>query len=159
MSKFSIPWEHGVVVRAFDLNWDGIRFESISTHHCCALSKSFIQILVVMSMTKNGCYLDNHEYAEKFSFVFLIFWEKSSIQLPFIDITSTVIVITITVEVISLNGMWMEDFSLFDSFSRNATVKIWKSFRSKLNSNCLASTCIPKFSPYFWMFVQTKESE
>ena len=26
--------EHGVVIRAFDMYWGGIRFGSISTHHC-----------------------------------------------------------------------------------------------------------------------------
>ena len=26
--------EHGVVVRAFGSYWGGIRFESLSTHHC-----------------------------------------------------------------------------------------------------------------------------
>ena len=48
--------EHGVVVRAFDLYWGGIRFESLSTHHCCSLSKSFIPSLVVWSMTKNNAF-------------------------------------------------------------------------------------------------------
>ena len=40
------------MVRAFGLYWGGIRFESLSTHHCWALSKSFIPSLVVWSMTK-----------------------------------------------------------------------------------------------------------
>ena len=49
-------WEHGVVVRAFGLYWGGIRFESLSTHHCWSLSKSFIPSLVVWSMTKNNAF-------------------------------------------------------------------------------------------------------
>ena len=44
--------EHGVVVRAFGLYWCGIRFGSLSTHHCWSLSKSFVPSLVVWSMTK-----------------------------------------------------------------------------------------------------------
>ena len=48
--------EHGVVVRAFGLYWGGIRFESLSTHHCWSLSKSFIPSLVVWSMTKNNAF-------------------------------------------------------------------------------------------------------
>ena len=44
--------EHGVVIRAFDLYWGGIRFESLSTHDCWALSKSFIPSLVVWSVKK-----------------------------------------------------------------------------------------------------------
>ena len=44
--------EHGVVVRAFGLYWGGIRFESLSTHHCW----SFIPSLVVWSMTKNNAF-------------------------------------------------------------------------------------------------------
>ena len=48
--------EPGVVVRAFGLYWGGIRFESLSTHHCCALSKSFIPSLVVWSVTKNNAF-------------------------------------------------------------------------------------------------------
>ena len=48
--------EHGVVVRAFGLYWGGIRFESLSTHHCWALSKSFIPSLVVWSVTKNNAF-------------------------------------------------------------------------------------------------------
>ena len=44
----------GIVVRAFGLYWGGIRFESRSTHHCWALSKSFIPSLVVWSVTKNN---------------------------------------------------------------------------------------------------------
>ena len=35
------------------LYWGGIRFESLSTHHYWALSKSFIPSLVVWSVTKN----------------------------------------------------------------------------------------------------------
>ena len=42
--------EHGVVVRALGLYWSGIRFESLSSHHCWTLSKSFITSLVVWSM-------------------------------------------------------------------------------------------------------------
>ena len=42
--------EHGVVVRAFSLFWGGIRFESLSTHHCWSLIPS----LVVWSVTKNN---------------------------------------------------------------------------------------------------------
>ena len=49
-------WEHGVVVKAFGLYWGGIRFESLSTHHCWALSKSFIPSLVVWSMTQNNAF-------------------------------------------------------------------------------------------------------
>ena len=48
--------EHGVVVRAFVLYWGGIRFESLSTHHCWSLSKSFIPSLVVWSATKNNAF-------------------------------------------------------------------------------------------------------
>ena len=48
--------EHGVVVRAFGLYWGGIRFESLSTHQCWSLSKSFIPSLVVWSMTKNNAF-------------------------------------------------------------------------------------------------------
>ena len=36
--------------------WGGIRFESLSTHHCWSLSKSFIPSLVVWSMTKNNAF-------------------------------------------------------------------------------------------------------
>ena len=43
---------HGVVVRAFVLYWGGHRLESLSTHHCWALSKCFIPSLGVWSMTK-----------------------------------------------------------------------------------------------------------
>ena len=46
--------EHGVVVRAFGLYWGCIRFESLSTHHCWSLSKSFIPSLVVWSVTQNN---------------------------------------------------------------------------------------------------------
>ena len=43
----------GVVVRAFGLYWGGgSRFESRSTHHWRALTKSFIASLVVWSLTK-----------------------------------------------------------------------------------------------------------
>ena len=57
-SVFSLPLQanHGVVVRAFGLYWGGIRFESLSTHHCWSLSKSFIPSLVVWSMTKNNAF-------------------------------------------------------------------------------------------------------
>ena len=48
--------EHGVVVRAFGLYWGGIRFESLSNHHCWSLSKSFIPSSVVWSMTKNNAF-------------------------------------------------------------------------------------------------------
>ena len=48
--------EHGVVVRAFRLYWDAIRFEALSTHHCWALSKSFIPSLVVWSVTQNDVF-------------------------------------------------------------------------------------------------------
>ena len=48
--------EHGVVVRAFGQYRRGIRFESLSTHFCCALSKSFIPSLVAWSMTKNNAF-------------------------------------------------------------------------------------------------------
>ena len=44
------------MVRAFGLYWGGIRFESLSTHHCWSLSKSFIPSLVVWSMTKNNAF-------------------------------------------------------------------------------------------------------
>ena len=43
---------HGVVVRAFVLYWGGNRFESLSTHHCWALSKSSIPSLMAWSVTK-----------------------------------------------------------------------------------------------------------
>ena len=56
-----VKWEHGVVVRAFDLYWGGIRFESLSTHHCWSLSKSFIPSLVVWSMTKNNAFAEESE--------------------------------------------------------------------------------------------------
>ena len=46
--------EHGVVGRAFVLYLGGIRFESLSTHHCWA--KSFIPILLVWSMTQNNTF-------------------------------------------------------------------------------------------------------
>ena len=46
--------EHGVTLRAFVLYWGGNRFESLSTHHCWALSKSFIPSLVVWSVTQNN---------------------------------------------------------------------------------------------------------
>ena len=39
--------------RAFSLYWGGIRLESLPTHHCWTISKSFIPSLVVWSMTKN----------------------------------------------------------------------------------------------------------
>ena len=39
------------MVRAF-----GLYFESLSTHHCWSLSKSFIPSLVVWSMTKNNAF-------------------------------------------------------------------------------------------------------
>ena len=42
------------MVRTFGLYWGGIRFESLSTHHCWSLSKSLIPSLVVWSMTKNN---------------------------------------------------------------------------------------------------------
>ena len=45
--------EHGIVVRAFVLYWGGNRLESLSTHYCWALSKSFIPSLVVSSVTQN----------------------------------------------------------------------------------------------------------
>ena len=45
--------EHGVVVSAFGLYWAGMRFKYLSTHHCWALSKSFMPSSVVWSMTKN----------------------------------------------------------------------------------------------------------
>ena len=48
--------EHGVVVRGFGLYWGGIRFESLSTHHCWSLSRSFIPSLVVWSMTRNNAF-------------------------------------------------------------------------------------------------------
>ena len=48
--------DHGVVVRAFGLYWDGIRIEFLSTHHCWSLSKSFIPSLVVWSMAKNNAF-------------------------------------------------------------------------------------------------------
>ena len=38
------------------LYWGGIRFESLSTHHCWSLSKSFIPSLVVWSMTKKNAF-------------------------------------------------------------------------------------------------------
>ena len=44
------------MVRAFGLYWGGIRFESLSTHHCWSLSKSFIPSLVVWSVTKNNAF-------------------------------------------------------------------------------------------------------
>ena len=44
------------MVRAFGLYWGGIKFESLSTHHCCALSKSFIPSLVVWSVTQNNAF-------------------------------------------------------------------------------------------------------
>ena len=44
------------MVRAFGLYWGGNRFESLSTHHCWALSKSFIPSSVVWSMTKNNAF-------------------------------------------------------------------------------------------------------
>ena len=53
---FTIFGCFGVVVRAFGLYWGGIRFESLSTHHCWSLSKSFIPSLVVWSMTKNNAF-------------------------------------------------------------------------------------------------------
>ena len=37
---------HGVVVRTFSLYWGGFRFESLSTHHCWALSSSLVVWLV-----------------------------------------------------------------------------------------------------------------
>ena len=48
--------DHGVVVRAFGLYWDSIRLETLSTHHSCALSKSFIPRLVVWSVTQNNAF-------------------------------------------------------------------------------------------------------
>ena len=48
--------EHGVLVRAFCLCWGGIRFESLSTHNCWSLRKSFITSLKVWSMTKNNAF-------------------------------------------------------------------------------------------------------
>ena len=48
----SLHGEHGAVVRAFVRYCGGIRFESLSTHHCWALSKSFISSLVVWSVKK-----------------------------------------------------------------------------------------------------------
>ena len=48
--------EHGVVVRAFGLYWGGIRFQSLSTHHCWSLSNSFITSLVVWLLTKNNAF-------------------------------------------------------------------------------------------------------
>ena len=48
--------QHGVVVRPFEWYCGGIRFESLSTHHCWSLSKSFISSLVVRSMTKNDAF-------------------------------------------------------------------------------------------------------
>ena len=45
---------HSVVVRAFGLYCGGIRFESLSTHHCWSLSNSFIPSLVVWSVTQNN---------------------------------------------------------------------------------------------------------
>ena len=39
---FIYRWEHGAVVRAFSLYWNGIRFESLSTHYCWALNYPFI---------------------------------------------------------------------------------------------------------------------
>ena len=45
------------MVRAFGLYWGGIRFESLSTHHCWSLSKSFIPSLVVWSVTKNNSFV------------------------------------------------------------------------------------------------------
>ena len=42
-----IKMVHGIVVRAFVLYWGGNKFESLSTHHCWALSKSFIPSLLV----------------------------------------------------------------------------------------------------------------
>ena len=44
------------MVRAFGLYWGGIRFESLSTHHCWSLSKSFIPSLVVWLLTKNNAF-------------------------------------------------------------------------------------------------------
>ena len=44
------------MVRAFGLYWGGIRFESLSTHHCWSLSKSFIPSLMVWSRTKNNAF-------------------------------------------------------------------------------------------------------
>ena len=49
-----VQGSNGVVVRAFGLYWGGIRFESLSTHHCWALSKSFIPSFVVSKFTKNN---------------------------------------------------------------------------------------------------------
>ena len=49
------------MVRAFALYWGGIRFESLSTHHCWSLSKSFIPSLVVWSMTKNNAFAEESE--------------------------------------------------------------------------------------------------
>ena len=46
--------EHGVVARALDLFRSGIRFESLSTRHCWASSKSFIPSLVVWSVTEDN---------------------------------------------------------------------------------------------------------
>ena len=48
--------EHGVVVRAFRLCWGGIRFESLSTHNCWSLRKSFITSLMVWSMTTSNAF-------------------------------------------------------------------------------------------------------
>ena len=45
------------MVGAFGLYWGGIRFESLSTHHCWSLNKSFIPSLVVWSMTKKITHL------------------------------------------------------------------------------------------------------
>ena len=44
------------MVRIFGLYWGGIRFESLSTHHCWSLRKSFIPSLVVCSLTKNNAF-------------------------------------------------------------------------------------------------------
>ena len=37
-------YEHGVVVRAFGMNWGDNRFVSRSAHHCWALSKFFLSL-------------------------------------------------------------------------------------------------------------------
>ena len=52
-SGLDLSGAHGLVVGALGLYWGGVRFESLSTHHCWTLSKSFISSLVVWSMTKN----------------------------------------------------------------------------------------------------------
>ena len=74
--------EHGVVVRAFGLYWGCIRFESLPTHHCWSLSKSFIPYLSDMVNDKKYTLLEkseNKKSNEKQTFVTLgqSFWNHS----------------------------------------------------------------------------------